>query len=461
MQGSHAWRGDSAVFDEENLVSHAGLVPLMALAEQAGLSRLLDEHVRFTSERVKSGAANPTPKLLSIIAGMAAGADSIDDLDVIRAGGMKKLFRAVYACATLGILLREFTFGHVRQLGAVLRTSLIALAGRTTVLAGITERAFIDIDSLLRPVYSKAKQGASFGHTKISGKNVLRRGLSPLAVTISTPQAAPVLAGVRLRAGRAGSARGATTMVVEAINTAIEAGADPATIVVRGDSAFCSGKTIAAIVKAGATFSFTIARNPAVDAAVASIPDDAYTPVQYPGAVTDPDTGELISHAHVAEIEYTAFAGTPYEITAWLVVRRVLDANTQDPLFPVWRHHPFFTNNVEPVAQADITHRAHAICEQVWADLIDGPWAHQPSGSFAANAAWSVLAAITHNLLRAAGTLTATTRHAVARGATLRRELVNVPARLARPQRRPVLHLPAHWPKAQAWQHLWMAVFTT
>ncbi|MFV2110608.1 IS1380 family transposase, partial [Micromonospora sp. LOL_015] len=338
MQGSHAWRGDSAVFDEENLVSHAGLVPLMALAEQAGLSRLLDEHVRFTSERVKSGAANPTPKLLSIIAGMAAGADSIDDLDVIRAGGMKKLFRAVYACATLGILLREFTFGHVRQLGAVLRTSLIALAGRTTVLAGITERAFIDIDSLLRPVYSKAKQGASFGHTKISGKNVLRRGLSPLAVTISTLQAAPVLAGVRLRAGRAGSARGATTMVVEAINTAIEAGADPATIVVRGDSAFCSGKTIAAIVKAGATFSFTIARNPAVDAAVASIPDDAYIPVQYPGAVTDPDTGELISHAHVAEIEYTAFAGTPYEITAWLVVRRVLDANTQDPLFPVWRY---------------------------------------------------------------------------------------------------------------------------
>ena len=118
MQGSHAWRGDSAVFDEDNLVSHAGLVPLLELAEQAGLSALLDEHVRFTSERVKSGAANPTPKLTSIIAGMAAGADSIDDLDVIRSGGMKKLFGGVYACATLGILLREFTHGHVRQLGS-------------------------------------------------------------------------------------------------------------------------------------------------------------------------------------------------------------------------------------------------------------------------------------------------------------------------------------------------------
>src|SRR5258705_11904697 len=242
VQGSHAWRGDSAVFDEDNLVSHAGLVPLMELAEQAGLSRLLDQHVRFTSERVKSGAANATPKLTSIVAGMAAGADSIDDLDVIRSGGMRKVFGGVYACATLGIFLREFTHGHVRQLAAVLRRLLIALAARTPLLAGINERAFIDIDSLLRPVYGKAKQGASFGHTKISGKNVLRRGLSPLAVTISTLKAAPVLAGVRLRAGKAGSSRGATNMVVEAINTAIEAGAGPAHTPVPGRPGRCAGE---------------------------------------------------------------------------------------------------------------------------------------------------------------------------------------------------------------------------
>jgi hypothetical protein len=116
VQGSHAWCGDGAVFDEDNLVSHAGLVPLLELAEQAGLSRLLDEHVRFVDERVKSGAANSTPKLTSIIAGMAAGADSIDDLDVIRSGGMRKVFGGVYAAATLGIFLREFTHGHTRQL---------------------------------------------------------------------------------------------------------------------------------------------------------------------------------------------------------------------------------------------------------------------------------------------------------------------------------------------------------
>lgn len=461
MQSSHTWRSGAAVFDEANIVSHAGLVPVMQLAEQAGLSQLLDEHVRFVDERVKSGAANSTAKLTSIIAGMAAGADSIDDLDLVRCGGMKRLFSGVYAAATLGILLREFTYGHARQLQAVLRVHLATLAQQTPILAGIDQRTFIDIDSLLRPVYGHRKQGASFGHTKIAGKTVLRRGLSPLAVTISTPAAAPVIAGVRLRAGRAGSARGAASMLTEAINTATAAGADPATILVRGDSAYCGGKAVAAVVKAGAAFSFAIARNAAVDAAIASIPDQAYTPVRYPGAVVDPDTGELISDAQVAEVTFTAFAKSGYRTTGRLVVRRVLDANTQDPLFPVWRYHPFFTNSTEPVDQADITHRQHAICQTVWSDLIDGAWAHQPSGSFAANAAWCILAAICHNLLRAAGTLTGTARYAKARGATLRTHLVNIPARLARPQRRPVLHLPAHWPRASVWLRLWRAVFVT
>ena len=461
MQGSHAFRAGSAMFDEDNLVSHAGLVPLLELAEQTGLSRLLGEHVRFVDERVRSGAANATAKLTAIIAGMAAGADSIDDLDIVRSGGMRKLFTGVYAAVTLGIFLREFTFGHTRQLSAVLRRHLVALAARTPILAGIEQRAFIDIDSLLRPVYGHAKQGASFGHTKIAGKSILRRGLSPLAVTICTETAAPVLAGVRLRAGRAGSAKGAASMLTEAINTAIAAGAIATRILVRADSAYCAAKIVAAVVKAGARFSLAIARNPAVDAAIATIGDDAYIPVHYPGAVINPDTGQLISDAQVAEVPYTAFAGTRHQITARLIVRRVLDANTQDPLFPVWRHHPFFTNSGEPTAQADITHRRHAICETVWSDLIDGPWAHQPSGSFAANTAWCILAAICHNLLRAAGTLTAAPRYAVARGATLRSHLIAVPARLARPQHRPVLHLPAHWPRAAAWLTLWTAVHTT
>jgi hypothetical protein len=461
MRVSHAWRGGAAVFDEDNLVSHAGLVPVLELAEQTGLSRLLGEHVRFVDERIKSGAANPVPKLTSIIAGMLAGADSIDDLDLVRAGGMRNLFGGVYAAATLGIFLREFTHGHTRQLSAVLRRHLVTLARRTPLLHGIERRCFLDIDSLLRPVYGHAKQGASFGHTKISGKTVLRRGLSPLAVSMCTDLAAPVLAAVRLRAGRAGSAKGAASLVTEAIGTAVAAGAQPGTILVRGDSAYCSGTVITAILRAGARFSLAIAANPAVAAAIASIDDDAFVPVQYPGAVTDPDTGQLItSDAQVAEVPYTAFAGTRHETTARLVVRRVLDANTQDPLFPVWRYHPLFTNTTEPATQADLTHRGHALCETVWSDLIDGPWAHQPSGRFATNAAWTILAAICHNLLHAAGTLTGTIRYAIARGATLRTHLINIPARLARPQRRPVLHLPTHWPRAAPWQTLWNAVFT-
>ena len=134
MRLLHSWRGDGAVFDDKNLVSCAGLVPVMALAEQAGLSDLLDDHVRFTDERIRSGGANPTPKLTSIIAGLAAGVDSIDDLQVIRSGGMKKVFGSVYAPSTLGIRLREFTHGHIRQLDAVLSRHLLALADRTQLL---------------------------------------------------------------------------------------------------------------------------------------------------------------------------------------------------------------------------------------------------------------------------------------------------------------------------------------
>lgn len=160
--------------------------------------------------------------------------------------------------------------------------TLVALAQRTSLLRGLAQRCYVDIDSLLRPVYGHAKQGASFGHTKIAGKSVLRRGLSPLATTISTLVAAPVIAGVRLRSGRAGSSRGAASMITETTNTAVAAGARPGDIQVRGDAAFCSGKVTTAVVNTGATFSLTITRNPSVDAAIASIPDEQFTPVDYP-----------------------------------------------------------------------------------------------------------------------------------------------------------------------------------
>lgn len=458
MRLLHAWKPEAAGFDDENLVSAAGLVPVLALAEQTNLPELIGEQVRFDSERIASAAANPAGKIMSIIGGMLTGADSITDLQIIRSGGSAKLFSAVYAPSTLGMFLREFTHGHTRQLAAVLARHLLALTRRTAVLGGIAEQAFIDIDSLLRPVYGHQKQGASFGHTKIANRQVLRKGLSPLVTTISTATAAPVIAGVRLRAGKAGSGRGAASMVTEAINLAIAAGATTANLLIRGDSAYGYSDVIHAVLRAGAKFSFVLTKNRAVNRAIGAIPADAWTPVRYPGAVIDPDTGQWISDAEVAEISYTLSAGTDRAVTARLIVRRVKDRNHQGELFPVWRYHPFFTNSTEAVTDADITHRQHAIIESVFADLIDGPWAHQPSGHFPANCAWTILAAITHNLLRAAGTCI-DKAHAVARGATLRRRIVNVPTRIARPQGRRILHLPTHHPHQYQWKRLWDNVF--
>ena len=167
-------------------------------------------------------------------------------------------------------------------------------------------------------------------------------------------------------------------------------------------------------------------KNSTVTKAIASIAEDAWIPVRYPGAVPDPETGEWISDAEVAEIPvFTAFASTPHPVTARLIVRRVRDRARTAELFPVWRHHPFFTNSVEPAPEADITHRRHAIIETVFSDLIAGPLAHLPSRRFSANSAWTICPAITHNLLRAAGTL-ASPAHARARGATLRRDLIAV-----------------------------------
>ena len=457
MKLPDSWSRATPVFDDEHLVSCVGLVPVMGLAQQTGLAELIAEKVALRSTKVKSAGVNPAGTLTAIIAGMAAGADSIDDLQVVRSGGMKRLFGGVYAPATLGQFLREFTHGHTRQLGSVARAHLVNLAQRTDVLAGIEAQAYVDIDSLLRPVFGHAKQGASYGHTKIAGKQVLRKGLSPLATTISTPTAAPLVAGIRLRAGKAGSGRGADSMVTEAIGTARAAGAR-GKILVRGDCAYGTGPVTAACLKAGAQFSVVLVKNRAVTRAIATIPEHAWTPVHYPGAVLDPDTGQLISDAEVAETRFTAFASTTHPVTARLVVRRVRDRAKTDELFPVWRYHPFLTNSDEPTAAADITHRRHAIIETVFADLIDGPLAHLPSGRFAANSAWAICAGITHNLLRAAGTL-AGPALAVARGATLRRRIVNVPARIAAPQRRKTLHLPAHWPWAQPWKTLWNGVF--
>ena len=262
-----------------------------------------------------------------------------------------------------------------------------------------------------------------------------------------------MITGARLRAGKANSGKGAARMIAQAVATARAAGVT-GQIVVRGDSAYGNSTVATACRRAGAQFSLVLTKTRAVAAAIESIDESAWIAVEYPGAVRDPDTGAWISDAEVAETTYTAFTSTDNPMTARLIVRRVKDARFPDALFPVWRYHPFFTDTDEPTVAADITHRRHAIIETVFANLIDGPLAHMPSGRFGANSAWILCAAIAHNLLRAAGVL-AGGAHAVARGATLRRKLITVPARLVRPQRRPLLHLPSHWPWADHWLTLW------
>jgi hypothetical protein len=390
---------------------------------------------------------------------MAAGADSIDDLDLLRHGGMGRLFGSVYAPSTLGSFLRFFTWGHALQLEAAARDLLAALAAQTPLLPGAQTLAYVDVDSLLRRVYGPAKQGATFGHAKVGGYNVRLRGLSPLVAAISTDQAAPVIAATRLRGGNAGSARAAASLVRQAIATARRAGAC-GQILVRADSAFGSGAVVSACRSAEASFSVTLQSNTKLQAAIAGIGEGEWTAVRYPGAVYDEQLGQWISNAEVAETRYTAFETSIHKVTARLVVRRVKELNPappgQEELFAMWRYHAFLTDTDLSTVAADQAHRDHAIIEQVFADLIDGPLAHLPSGRFAANAAWLTLAAMAHNLLRAAGCLISP-RYGTARATTIRRQLINVPARIAHRARRILLHLPAHWP----WQQHWQTLFTT
>jgi hypothetical protein len=454
----HEFAKMNATFDDPHLVSQAGLVPVMALAQRAGLGDLAADHVRIGWPC----GVNAPVKIGCLVAGMIAGADSIDDMGLLRHGALPALFGGLRAPSTLGSFLRSFTWGNVLQLGKVHRQVLTELARRTPLLPGADVLAFLDIDSRQKRVYGHAKQGAAFGPTKIQGKSLLVRGLNVLAASICTPLAAPVIAGTRLRGGSAASARGAAAMITEGVSTARSAGCT-GTLVVRMDSAFYGAPAVQAARQAGAYFSVTVRMDPKVRAAITMISEDAWTPIRYPRAVFDDQLGRWVSDAEVAETRYTAFTRKKGQaITARLIVRRVKDQNKKaDPgqgeLFTAWRYHAVFTDSPFVMLQAEDHHRGHAQAEQVFADWTDGPLAHLPSGSFPANAAWLALAAISGNLLRAAGAL-ASLAYAKARGATIRRDLINVAARTARHGRGHLTaHLPAGWHRQREWLSLFEA----
>ncbi|MFJ1551831.1 IS1380 family transposase, partial [Streptomyces sp. NPDC088246] len=153
------------MFDDPNLVAHAGLVPVMRLAERCGLSDLVTQKVKLSGTTNGAGASADA-KVSSIVAGMAAGADSIDDLHVLRNGAMPAVFTGIRAPSTLGTFLRAFTHGHTLQLHAVHRRFLAAPAAHTPLLPGSGEKAFIDVDSTHKRVYGRAKQGAEYGRFK-------------------------------------------------------------------------------------------------------------------------------------------------------------------------------------------------------------------------------------------------------------------------------------------------------
>ena len=441
------------MFDDPNLVSSAGLVPILALAESVGLRDLVDRHLSVPTDK----GANAGLKVASLVAGMVAGADSIDDMGLLRHGGMGRVFAHAYAPSTLGSFLRGFSFGHVRQLDAVASRLLCRLADQTPLL-GLREAGddvvLVDVDDTIIEVHGYAKQGAGFGYTGV-------RGLNALFATVATADSAPVVVAQRLRKGSCGSPRGAKRLITDALKT-IRALSDNKPLL-RADSAFYTRSAVGAAVGAGADVSVTVRLTGPVKSAIAAIPDDAWQTIEYTDAVYDEQTQRWISRAQVAEIGFTAFSSKkPADhVPGRLVVRRIPDlaaAPGQGTLFDTWRHHAFFTTTsaeVMDTVTADKTHRGHAVIEQVHADLKNGPLAHLPSGKFAANAAWLVLAVIAFNLTRTAATLTGS---ALARAttATIRRRLIAVPARVASSARRVILHLPAAWP----WHTAWTRLFT-
>ena len=335
-----------AVFDDPNLIGSAGLVPVMRLADRAGLHELLQERLSVTS-------ANACVKAACVVAGMLAGADSIDDLDVLRHGGMSKVVTGVRAPSTVGTFLRTFTFGHVRQLDAVAARVVAGLAAVVPrLLAGTESMAFVDVDDTIREVHGYQKQGAAYGYSGVKGLN------AQLAV-LSSPTCAPVIAAARLRKGNAVSGHGANRLISDAVATARAAGVT-GQVMVRADSGYYRRDVIAAAVTGKAWFSVTVRMNPAVTRAITAIPEKAWTTIRYPRGLWDEQEQRWLSEAQVAETTFTAFTSAPKkrQVTCRLVVRRVQRLNPaaaagQDELFTTWRHHGFVTNSTLSTVAAD------------------------------------------------------------------------------------------------------------
>lgn len=400
-------------FDDERAVSDAGVMLVATLAGRLGIEAMAGRLVRLRRDR--PGAANAARKVMALIFAMVLGADSIDDCEVLRAGRTRRLLGGwLPAPSTLGTFLRAFTFGHVRQLDALLGEALV---GAWQAGAGPGEgRLVIDVDSFVGEVCGRLKQGAAYGYTKLLGYH-------PILATRSDTRE---VLHIRLRKGSANTQRGMLRFTEELIARVTRAGAGGVKLL-RADSGFWSNKVFERLERAGWQYSIGVRMQKEVRRAVEAIEESAWQKVE-----DYPKDGE-------AQIAETLYGGRR------LIIRRTRLLGAQAELWPDWRHFAFITNRAEEIAVVEAEHRDHAVVEQVIADLKDQALAHFPSGQFAANGAWTVLGALAHNLLRwtqLIGLPAGTARAA----RTLRRRLVTIAGRLTRHGRTWTLHLPARWP---------------
>jgi len=405
---------DSAavVFDDERAVANAGVMLLATLADKLGIETLIEEYVDLGE---RPGAANPGHKVMTLLSAMSLGADSIEDCEVLRAGRTEAVLpHGVAAPSTLGTFLRSFTFGHVRQLDRVLGEA-IARAWEAGAGPG-KERLIVDVDSFLGEVHGYAKQGAGFGYDG-------RRGYHPL---IATRADTGEVLHIRTRKGSANTSRGIMRFLDELIARVKRAGAEGEKLL-RADSGFWSNKAMERLQDSGWRYSIGVRMQPHVRVAIEQIGEEEWAPL-----AGYPEGGE----AQIAETELGAKR---------LVVRRTRLLGEQAELFPDWRHFAFLTNRTEPLEVVEAEHRQHAVVELVIRDLKDQALAHFPSGKFNANAAWAVIAALSHNLGRWLGVL-GLRGQALCVARTLRRRLLALPGRLTRSARRWTLHLPVRWP---------------
>jgi hypothetical protein len=405
--------GLEVVFDDERVVSDAGIVLVATLVQRLGIEDLARGLVRLRPDR--AGAANAGRKVMALVFAMLLGADSIDDCDVLRAGRTRRLLGGwVPAPSTLGTFLRAFTFGHVRQLDKLLGDTL---ARAWAAGAGPGDgRLVIDVDSFVGEVCGRLKQGAAYGYTKVLGYHPI------LATRAGTRE----VLHIRLRTGSANTSRGMLRFCDELIARIDRAGATGPKLL-RADSGFWSKKVFHRLEQAGWEYSIGVRMIKQIKEIVDAIDEAAWTTID-----DYPKDGE-------AQIAETTYAGRR------LIVRRTRLLGKQAELWPNWRHFCLVTNRTQELVLVESEHRDHAVVEQVIADLKDQALVHFPSGHFYANSAWTVIAALAHNLLRWTQQI-GLPDTPVRAARTLRRRLLHVPGRLTLHGRAWTLHLPARWP---------------